>query len=168
MKAVSNMLQTPAVVLSVLFILLAVVPGIAHADSLRKPEGQVLLTITGAIEHKNSPNAAEFDYEMLQELGLVERQIDTPWTDASSVFEGVLTSKLMQAIGAAGDWVTAIAVNDYRIVIPMSDLTDYDTMLGLSQNGKRMKLRDKGPIWILYKNNNQPPIEKSQLNKRMI
>lgn len=168
MKIVSQMLQTLALVLSALFILPAVELTSAHADSLRKPAGPILLTITGAIAHKNSPNGAEFDYEMLQELGLVEQQIDTPWTDASSVFEGVLTRKLMQVIGAAGDWVTATAINDYRIVIPMSDLTDYDTMLGLSQNGKRMQVRDKGPLWILYNNDNQPPIEQSQLNKRMI
>ena len=142
--------------------------GVSQAAELPTPSGRIILTVSGSIAHRNSPRGAEFDYEMLSKLGLVQQQIDTPWTDAGAVFEGVMTRTLLKAVGATGTSIKASAANDYRIDIPYTDLADYDTFLGISIDGKRMTLRDKGPIWLLYSNDNHPPVAGSELNARMV
>lgn len=140
----------------------------ATAQPLPEPTERVLLTISGNIERTNSPEGARFDFGMLQELGLVSRRIDTEWTEGGTVFEGVLTRTLLEHVGARGEWVRASAANDYSANVPLSDLTEHDTLLALSRDGKRMSLRDKGPAWILYDNRDRPPVSQNELNDRMV
>ena len=74
----------------------------------------------------------------------------------------------MTLLGANGTWVRAIAANDYSVNLPLTDLTGFDTLLGLSQNGERMKLRDKGPLWLLYPSDSRPDEPDTAINKRMV
>ena len=138
------------------------------AYQLPKPSGKVLLTVSGDISVTNSDSGAEFDYDMLNQLGLVDKKIATYWTGPDSIFTGVLTRELMALLGADGTWVRAIAANDYSVNLPLTDLTGFDTLLGLSQNGERMKLRDKGPLWLLYPNDSRPDEPDTAINKRMV
>lgn len=57
---------------------------------------------------------------------------------------------LLDAVGADGETVKAIALNDYMIDIPISDVERYEVLLALKMNGEYMRVRDKGPIWIVY------------------
>jgi len=59
-------------------------------------------------------------------------------------------------------------VDGYVITIPLSDLTEFDTMLALSMDGERMRLRSKGPAWILYDNQNRPDTGDTVLQSRMV
>lgn len=138
------------------------------ADTLPAATGKVLLTISGDISNSNSDKGAEFDYAMLAQLGLIEKQIDTPWTDADSVFTGVLTRKLLELVGANGKWVRAGAANDYSINLPLNDLVQFDTLLGLALNGERLGLRSKGPVWLVYPNDSRPAEPQTEINKRMV
>jgi hypothetical protein len=56
----------------------------------------------------------------------------------------------MEAVGAAGTEVGAFALNEYQQTIPISDFASYDVLLAFRMNGRPMRLRDKGPIWIVY------------------
>lgn len=151
-----------------LFLALLFCSGQLSAESLPKPTGRVILTITGEIVNTNAPDKAEFDYEMLKEFGLVSMNIETMWTPDGELFEGILTRKLLDIVGASGESITATAANDYAITIPLSDLTEHDTLLAMSKNGVRMRLRDKGPIWLLYSNTDRPKLAEAELNSRMI
>lgn len=148
-------------------VMLSLLP-VAIADQLPKPTGKVLLTVTGNISVTNSDSGAQFDYNMLTQLGLVDKKIATVWTDPDSVFTGVLAREVMALVGANGSWVRAIAANDYSVNLPLTDLTSFDTLLGLSRNGERMKLRNKGPLWLLYPNDSRPAEPDSAINKRMV
>ena len=140
----------------------------SFADVLPTPTGKVLLTVSGNISLANSDSGAQFDYAMLSELGLVDKKIATHWTGPDNVFTGVLTRDLMTLVGAKGNWIRAVAANDYSVNFPLTDLTRFETMFGLSQNGQRLKLRDKGPLWLLYPNDSRPDELDSTINKRMI
>ncbi len=156
------------VVLIVVMKLCFPVFSFAQDIPLPKPSGKIILTVSGSIKLTNSNNGAEFDLDMLRELGLVEKQITNPWTEPNSVFEGVLARKLLAYLGAEGEWVRAAAANDYSVNIPLADLTQFDTLLGMSHNGRQMQLRDKGPVWLLYPNDNRPDVSESEINKRMV
>lgn len=149
------------------FSLLSCVSMVSAGD-LAMPEGDVVLVVKGAITHTNAPGEARFDYAMLAELGLVAEQIDTEWTPAGAVFEGVRTHRLLAAVGATGKRIKATAANDYSVNIPFEDLADYDTLLATSRDGERLRLRDQGPLWLLYVPHDRPDEIQAILNHRMI
>src|SRR4051812_10911215 len=90
-----------------------VTAGVTYAGSLNDPRETPILTISGKIENFNKGDTAQFDRAMLEALGLVKIETTTPWHTGPTVFEGVSLDRLMQEVGAKGDRVTAIALNDY-------------------------------------------------------
>ena len=162
-----TVIKQPFLRLFTLITLLALI-SLANADSLAKPTGKVLLTISGDIELTNSASGAQFDYDMLEDLGFVDKKIATEWTGLDSVFTGVLARDVINLVGAKGTWVRAVAANDYSVNLPLTDLTRFETLLALSENGERMTLRDKGPLWLLYPNDSRPEVADYEIAKRMI
>jgi hypothetical protein len=120
------------------------------AHRLAPPRGPVVLTVTGAIGNTNGPECAEFDIDMLEHLGLSRLTSWTPWTEGEIEFEGVWARRLMKAVDARGTEVDAKALNGYMYTIPLEDFDRYDVLLATRVNGRLMRVRDKGPIWIVY------------------
>ncbi|HEY9058381.1 MAG TPA: oxidoreductase [Aurantimonas sp.] len=123
---------------------------LAHAGDLASPAGKPILTISGNIEVTNAGDSAEFDRAMLEALGMVSFETMTPWYDEPVTFEGVRLDKLMTLVGATGDRVQAIALNDYAIEIPMVDFARHDAIIAIKRDGEYMPVRDKGPLFIVY------------------
>lgn len=129
------------------------------ADNLSPPRGEVILTVTGALAKANASGRMEFDLTALERLGLSRLTTWTPWTDGEVEFQGVLARQLMEAVGARGSEVEARALNDYNEVIPIDDFHRYDVLLATRMNGQLMRLRDKGPIWIVYPWSGHPELD---------
>ena len=140
-----------------------------QAGSLEPPAGKVILTVSGNIANTNAGDQATFDRAMLEAFGLSELALKTtPWTDGEQVFNGVLASKVLDAVGASGSVIVARALNDYQIKIPLSDFTEYPVLFALKQNGRYMRVRDKGPIWIVYPKTSFPELDTEEINDRWI
>ena len=123
----------------------------AASCDLPRPTGRVVLTVTGAIACTNALDGrAEFDREALAGLGLTELTTRTPWTDGEVTFEGVLARDLMRAVGAEGTEVHAVALNDYEADIPLADFERYPVLLAMRADGEPLRVRDKGPLWVIY------------------
>ena len=129
---------------------LAPVGSPARADQLAPPTGEVLLIVGGEIENTNIGDEAHFDREMLRALGMTEIVARTPWHEKDTVFEGVLARRVMEAVGARGTSVRAIAANDYKVSLPLEDFTGYDILFAMYIDGEALQLRTKGPIWVIY------------------
>jgi hypothetical protein len=65
----------------------------------------------------------------------------------------------MEAVGATGTEIDASALNEYEQTIPMDDFYSYDVLLALRMNGDPMRVRDKGPIWIVYPRSDHPELD---------
>jgi hypothetical protein len=122
----------------------------ALAEDLPAPTGDILLTVTGAISVMNQGDAAVFDLDMLKAVGEVTFKTTTPWTEGEQSFTGVPLEALMQAVGVAGGTLTAKAINDYAIEIPVSDAVADGPIIAYLQNGDPMSVREKGPLWVVY------------------
>jgi hypothetical protein len=140
----------------------------ARAQALPNPAGKVILTVTGKISKTNAPGRAEFDRAMLGGAGIFTMYTSTPWTEGVVKFEGVLARDLLAAVGAIGETVSAIAINDYAVEIPVSDLMEHPVIIAYSMNGKPMSVRDKGPLWIIYPLNSHPELDTQTYHSRMI
>ena len=142
---------------------------LVHADaSMPLPEGKVILTVSGKITRTNDGDSAKFDRAMLESLGQSELAVTTPWTDGTQQFRGVLGRLILDAVGAEGTTITAYAINDYQISIPVSDLRNYPVLFALQQNGRYMRVRDKGPIWVVYPRETYPELDTDLITDRWI
>jgi hypothetical protein len=140
---------------------------------LAAPQGRVVLEISGQIGIGNAEDAdgnplALFDLDGLMHLPQTTIQTTTEWTEGTQVFEGVLLRDLLSLVEASGDSIRAIALNDYEATLPFGDAETFDVLLALHQNGKLMRVRDKGPIWIIYPVNHSDRNLMSTVNLKMV
>ncbi|WP_425098403.1 molybdopterin-dependent oxidoreductase [Tropicibacter sp. S64] len=130
--------------------LITLAPLVATAEPLPAPDGPVVLTVTGAITETNAEGAALFDLEMLRALGAAEIATDTIWTPRTHRFTGVRLSALLERVGATGTRLSATAINDYSVEIPVSDARADGPIVAYEMDGTVMSRRDKGPLWVIY------------------
>jgi hypothetical protein len=115
-------------------------------------------------------NATPVDLDMAALEGLPHYTIATatPWTDGVSRFEGVLMRDLLQHLGVNGTVGTFIALNDYKVQIPVADFANYDVLLAYKRDGSYMPVRDKGPLWIIYPLDQHPELNSEETRSKMI
>jgi hypothetical protein len=126
--------------------------------------GKTLLTVTGKIRTTNADGRVEFDRRLLEQLGLSNLKTSTPWTKGERTFAGVPLASLLDAIGATGSIARAAAANDYVVDIPISNLREANAFLAMSMDGKQLRLRDKGPLWIIYPWSQRPELNRIELH----
>ena len=142
--------------------------GMAWAATLPQPQGKALLEVSGTVANTNAPDKAVLDLAMLEGMGVTKTQTSTPWTDGRPVFEGVLMRVLLDKVGAKGSTVTAVALNDYKVDIPTSDFTQYPVILAYKMDGQELKVRDKGPLWIIYPQDDFPDLKNKQTQAKWV
>jgi len=117
---------------------------------LAPPQDKVVLSISGRVTRTNAPGRADFDLEMLAALPQRRLVTRTPWHQGAQVFTGPLLRDVLAQAGADGTLLIAVALNDYRCEIPAEDTRQFDVVLARLQNGEPMRVRDKGPLFIVY------------------
>jgi hypothetical protein len=116
-----------------------------QARALDKPTGTVVLTIDGAISQTNNGSQAQFDMAMLEKLPQHSFSTQTPWYPSAVTFTGPLLRDVLAAVGAKGKNITAVALNDY-----IDDATRHDVIVARLMNNRPMRVREKGPLFIVY------------------
>ena len=129
---------------------LALALAIPARAELAQPAGEAVLTVNGAITETNAEGAAVFDMDMLQALPAGEFTTTTQWTEGSKLFKGVPLKALLESLGATGGKVTATALNNYSVDIPLDALKDDAPLVAYTIDGETFSRRDKGPLWIVF------------------
>ncbi len=153
--------------IAALAIVLHAVP-LSAQTAIPAPKGKVVLTVTEGVSNKNTPTGAAFDMAMLEALPKAEIKTSTPWTKGVQTFEGVRLTALMETVGAAGQTVRAVAINDYAFEFPAADAAKYKVIVAYRQNGKAMSIREKGPLWIVYPLDDHKEIRNIEHHSRMV
>lgn len=138
--------------------------GVASAQNAPVDAKKPILTVTGNI----AGSEVQFDREALEAIGLVTVETKTPWYDHVAKFEGVPLDKLMEKVGAKGDRVVAVALNDYSSEIPIEDFAKYKTILAIKRDGQYMPVRDKGPLFVIYPYDSQPELKSHKFYSRSV
>lgn len=121
-----------------------------HAAELSQPEGRVVLSVSGAIGAMNGEGIADFDEAMMRSLDWREVETHTSFTEGPQRFAGPTLASLLAAVEAEGVRMNARAINDYFVEIPVDHAAAHDVILAMEMNGRKMRIRDKGPIWVVY------------------
>ena len=140
----------------------------AGAASLPEPTDKPILTVTGKIAVTNKDGAAQFDRKMLEALGDASFSTSTPWYKETVKFEGVPLAKLLDAVGATGERIVSIALNDYSAEMPMEDARNFGVILALKRDGEYMTVRDKGPLFIVYPFDSNPDLKAQKYYSRSV
>ncbi|MDD9739626.1 MULTISPECIES: hypothetical protein [Marinovum] len=136
-------------ILTTLFLAMACAVPAARAE-LSAPEGRVLLTVSGDISATNTEDMAEFDRDMLMALDWREIETFTSFTEGPQVFAGPTLASVLAAAQARGDTLTVTALNDYAVSFPRDLAVRHGALLAMDHAGRPMRIRDKGPIWIVF------------------
>ena len=138
------------------------------AMALEPPSARVLLTVTGDIATTNVGDEAHFDREMLLALPQHETVTATPWHDGRIRFTGPLGRELMAAVGARGDTLRVTALNDYSASVPVADMLEHDVILAMTMNGEPLRVRDHGPLFIIYPFDDSPELLNEEVLMRSV
>ncbi len=122
----------------------------AQVLSLPKPTGPVVLTISGQITQRNSPQGAQFDAAMLQALPALTFTTRSQWHSKPVQYAGVALAGLLNAVGARGNTLHLLALDHFEARVPMSDAARYNPMIALRADGQMLKVRTLGPVLLMY------------------
>jgi len=122
----------------------------AKIRSFNAPQSPVILTIDGSITQFNKEKSLLLDRDTLMSFQQQEVTTTTLWTDGKSTFSGPLLRDVLNSAGNAGKTISATAINEYTVQIPLADTHKYAVILALQKDGKLLSVREKGPIWVIY------------------
>ena len=100
----------------------------------------------------------------------------TIWTDGTVTFSGVPLWAVLDAVDATGSAVEMVALNDYKVTMPLSMLEQTVPIVATRMDGEVMSVRDKGPYWIVFPYDEDPKYQTEtiyalsiwQLNRLMV
>jgi hypothetical protein len=122
----------------------------AAGFALDGPKQRPVLTVSGKIGEKNAGETARFDMKMIEALPQHSFTTSTPWFDRPVKFTGPLLSDLLAAVKASGTSISAEAINDYRITIPVADATRFKVIVARQIDDRPIPVREKGPLFVVY------------------
>ena len=120
----------------------ALTMGIASAVAAQDEEAVLNVTLAGETHN--------FTLSDLQSMPVSSFETTTIWTDRSQEFEGVSLKDLFDTLNVEDGTITATAINDCAVEIPMSDAVEGGPIIAYYTNGEEMSRRDKGPLWVVY------------------
>jgi hypothetical protein len=141
---------------------------VALAEPFSPPEGEVLLRLSGEIEHVNVGDELHLDRAMLMSLSPMVIETATPWTEGVSRFEGPLVRAVLEAAGVSAEQVRVRALDDFEAMVPVSDFHDYDVILAIERDGEPIAVRELGPVFILYPFDDHPALLNETIRFRSV
>jgi hypothetical protein len=138
------------------------------ALALDAPTTRPILTVSGKIGVKNAGETARFDMKMIEALPQHSFTTSTPWFDKPVKFTGPLLADLLAAVKANGTALSAVAINDYKIDIPMSDIQKYKVIVARLLDDKPMPVREKGPLFVVFPFDSAAELRNSTYYERSI
>ncbi|RBP85229.1 hypothetical protein EBI01_01125 [Marinomonas rhizomae] len=125
-------------------------------------QGNVLLSVSGAINTTGSIPESKFDLTMLNRLPQYTVITHNPWTKGRHTYQGFSAIDLLQRVGSSGTLLQITALNEYMTEIPLSDFTENGAIFATHLDGKPMSVRNLGPIMVIY-----PFDERKELKSEM-
>lgn len=109
-----------------------------------------LLSISGVVMETTEDPGISLTIADLRALPETTIETSTIWTDGMHSFTGVALVDLMEELSVDDGTLIATAINDYAVEIPVSDAVEGGPIIAYLMDGNEMRVRDKGPLWVIY------------------
>lgn len=140
-------------------VLLALVPAAAAQDVLVArwvdPEGGELARRTLGLD-------------ALEALDPAAIETATPWSEGVARYTGPRLAALASLEQGPVVEARLIALDGYRVAVPSRDWRSHDLVLATRADGERMRVRDNGPLWLIYPLDSDPALQTRRHHARMI
>lgn len=123
------------------------------------------LDVEGAIR---PPSPRQLTLSQIDAFGRIELLTRTPWTQGPQRFSGVPLWRLLDALGARGTVLRAVALNDYAISMPIAEVVASDAFLATRQDGAPIPVRLRGHFWIVFPWSQRPELETAEHRRRAV
>jgi hypothetical protein len=116
-----------------------------------------MLSVEGRIANTNDPTHSIYRISESDLLNFPVHSIttSTTWTPRAT-FTGPLLSDVLKRAGAQTDLVELHTLDDYSYTVHVSEAGRYGAILAYSMNGVRLKIRDFGPLFLVYPRDSYP------------
>jgi hypothetical protein len=97
-------------------------------------------------------------------LALPQQQFMThhSWSDKAETFSGPLLQDVLNTTCNNSEKIKLTALNDYAIDMDFNEVKKYQPIIALSVNGKRLSVREKGPLWVML------PLDEHKITDRSL
>jgi hypothetical protein len=118
-----------------------------------------LLEIGGLVKPNTPRGSFVFGEQDFLKLKTVKLVTATAWTPKSE-FVGPELSTVLAAAGVAPNATEMrfYAIDAYEITIPISDITKYRPVMAHAQDGKRLEIPTRGPVFLVYPRDQYPEL----------
>lgn len=107
--------------------------------------------------------------DLLKEFDTQAFSTHLPWFANSYRFAGIPVTELIKRYGNNETYaITFAALNDYQATISVNDIKKYSPIMALTMNGKEMRVRHKGPYWMIFNLDQFPEIDNADYHAKMV
>lgn len=135
----------------------------AQAEGVQRSVVVTAITAAGDLVLDRS-----LDLAALDALPQAKILTHTPWTHGLQVFTGPSLATLAGLSGKRVKEVRITSLGDWSATIPASDWQKQDVILASRLNGDTMRVRDKGPYWIMYPIDARRDLDTQMYQARMV
>lgn len=123
---------------------------------------KIILTVT------HGEASEQYSLKQLDAFPQHDYETKTPWTGRHT-FSGPLLKDVMFKSGLVSPrGITARALNNYIVDIDLTLIEKYPVILATRMDGKAMRIRNKGPIWILFPLDQSPELDIMEVHGQMV
>jgi hypothetical protein len=125
---------------------------LSAGDAIPVPQDEVIVTVMGKIGNPNVDDSIQMDMETIESVGLVEYLVTDPFDTGDLTFQGPLMRDLLDLWGVPDDATILhmVALNDYAVDVPISDLREFPVIFAVKQDGEYMPISTRGPAMLVY------------------
>jgi hypothetical protein len=92
-----------------------------------------------------------------------------PWYSEKKEFTGFKVSDLLSRLQIDDAFsVSFIALNDYAASSTIADINKYQPIIAYQVDGQKMRVRDKGPYWMLFNVDKYPETNNAVFHSQMV
>ncbi|GAA5645841.1 molybdopterin-dependent oxidoreductase [Vibrio proteolyticus] len=92
-----------------------------------------------------------------------------PWLTDSHTFTGTSASELLDYLGVRDAYAMSfIGLNEYAATTTIEEIDKYHPIIAYYQDGKPMKVRHKGPYWLLFNVDKYPETGSEVFQTKMV
>ncbi|MGF1709763.1 hypothetical protein L4C37_04140 [Vibrio kagoshimensis] len=105
-----------------------------------------------SLTNNKTDKVTTYSIEQLENLSTEKMMTITPWRDKEDVYDGIYLNDLIKIYGFEVKNIKEVkvtALNDYSVEISQESLLDKRYFAAFKRNGKRIPVRQKGPITLI-------------------
>ena len=127
--------------------------------------GPVILTVSGNLA---GSVPVTFTLKELQALKSRTFRVQHDWSDTPHTYKGPLLSAVLEHAGARGDSLRLTALNEYFVDIDRAFVKRWQPILAWQEDGRTMRVRNKGPLWLMTPLDSDPVLREPDNVSRLI